>query len=371
MGAVLGGEDGLADEMCNREVSGTGTDSKRKGRTKARPLLPSAWTQPRVPPLPAYDSPNDSFDDVLRREYPPAPIPCALHALHALTTAPSAVEQSIISRRGFAYNASWTDLAESSPKDLPRDGFTREPFTVEQFTVLLGREAVNTSSSLTRAGSREPLLAEDEYGSRGTSPPSSFTPSRGSFTHPELGPALDLPYRASPRHRCRPDASAGVNEPPWCDLASCDLPTPTTAPNLASCDLPMPITAPILASCDLPTPITAPITGQLLSKHSSAADGAVTSAPSTTRASSWTWAPSTARTAAPLGPRRSLPPPPPGLHPLVLGVEEGGLVPRHGFAYSCSPTRPQYLEPVAFVHVALPTTSSSSRQALPGVPTRL
>jgi hypothetical protein len=328
MGAVLGGEDGLADEMCNRE--GTGTDSKRKGRTKARPLLPSAWTQPHVPPLPAHDSPHDAFDDVPRREYLPAPIPCALHALHAHATAPSAVEPSIISRhlrhlpsshvicepsiisrRGFAYNASWADLAESSPKDLPRDGFTREPFTAEQFTVLLGREAVNTSSSLTRAGSREPLLAEDEYGSRGTSPqgtpsrssftPSSFTPSSSSFTHPELGPALDLPYSASPRHRCRPYASAGVDEPPWCDLASCDLPTPTTAPNLAS--------------CDLPTPITAPSTGQLLSKRSSAADGAVASAPSTARVSSWTWAPSTALTAAPLGPRRSRPPPPPGLPP--------------------------------------------------------
>ena len=333
MGAVLGGEDGLADEMCNRE--GTGTDSKRKGRTKARPLLPSAWTQPHVPPLPAHDSPHDAFDDVPKREYLPAPIPCALHALHAHATAPSAVEPSIISRhlrhlpsshvicepsiisrRGFAYNASWADLAESSPKDLPRDGFTpssftpkdlprdgftREPFTAEQFTVLLGREAVNTSSSLTRAGSREPLLAEDEYGSRGTSPPSSFTPSRGSFTHPELGPALDLPYSASPRHRCRPYASAGVDEPPWCDLASCDLPTPTTAPNLAS--------------CDLPKPITAPSTGQLLSKRSSAADGAVASAPSTARVSSWTWAPSTALTAAPLGPQRSLPLPPPGLPP--------------------------------------------------------
>ena len=331
MGAVLGGEDGLADEMCNRE--GTGTDSKRKGRTKARPLLPSAWTQPHVPPLPAHDSPHDAFDDVPRREYLPAPIPCALHALHAHATAPSAVEPSIISRhlrhlpsshvicepsiisrRGFAYNASWADLAESSPKDLPRDGFTREPFTAEQFTVLLGREAVNTSSSLTRAGSREPLLAEDEYGSRGTSPqgtpsrssftPSSFTPSSSSFTHPELGPALDLPYSASPRHRCRPYASAGVDEPPWCDLASCDLPTPTTAPNRAS--------------CDLPTPITAPSTGQLLSKRSSAADGAVASAPSTARSSSWTWAPSTALTAAPLGPRRSLPPPPPGLPPGIL-----------------------------------------------------
>jgi hypothetical protein len=314
MGAVLGGEDGLDDEMCNRE--GTGTDSKRKGRTKARPLLPSAWTQPHVPPLPAHDSPRDAFDDVPRREYLPAPIPCALHALHAHATAPSAVEPSIISRRGFAYNTSWADLAESSPKDLPRDGFTREPFTAEQFTVLLGREAVNTSSSLTRAGSREPLLAEDEYGSRGTSPqgtpsrssftpssftPSSFTPSSSSFTHPELGPALDLPYSASPRHRCRPYASAGVDEPPWCDLASCDLPTPTTAPNRAS--------------CDLPTPITAPSTGQLLSKRSSATDGAVASAPSTARVSSWTWAPSTALIAAPLGPRRSLPPPPPGLPP--------------------------------------------------------
>jgi hypothetical protein len=89
MGAVLGGEDGLADEMCNRE--GTGTDSKRKGRTKARPLLPSAWTQPHVPPLPAHDSPHDAFDDVPRREYLPAPIPCALHALatarHGLGTA--------------------------------------------------------------------------------------------------------------------------------------------------------------------------------------------------------------------------------------------------------------------------------------------
>jgi len=55
-------------------------------------------------------------------------------------------------------------------------------------------------------------------------------------------------------------------------------------------------------------------------------------------------------------------------HPLV---EEGGLVPRNGFASNCSPTGPQHLEPVAFVHPALPTTSSSSRQALPGVPTRL
>jgi hypothetical protein len=95
-----------------------------------------------------------------------------------------------------------------------------------------------------------------------------------------------------------------VDEPPWCDLASCDLPTPTTAPNRASCDLPM--------------PITAPSTGQLLSKRSIAADGAVASAPSTARVSSWTWAPSTALTAAPLGPRRSLPPPPPGLPPGIL-----------------------------------------------------
>ena len=44
-------------------------------------------------------------------------------------TAPPAVEPSIVSRRGFAYNASWTDFADSSPKDPPRDGFTREQFT--------------------------------------------------------------------------------------------------------------------------------------------------------------------------------------------------------------------------------------------------
>ena len=64
----MGGEDGLDDEMYNREGSGAGTDSKRKGCTKARSLLPSAWTQPHVPPLPTHDSPHDSFVDVLRGE---------------------------------------------------------------------------------------------------------------------------------------------------------------------------------------------------------------------------------------------------------------------------------------------------------------
>ena len=145
---MLGGEDDLDDEMYNREGSGAGTDSKRKGCTKARPLLPSAWTQPHVPPLPTHDSPHDSFVDVLRRESAisarahPLRTACAAcashgapscrgtkHRLMAPNTAPSAVEPSIVSRRGFAYNASWTDFADSSPKDRPRDGFTREQFT--------------------------------------------------------------------------------------------------------------------------------------------------------------------------------------------------------------------------------------------------
>ena len=100
---MLGGEDDLDDEMFNQEGSGAGTDSKRKGCTKARSLLPSAWTQPHVPPLPTHDSPHDSFEDVLRREsaiYARAhPLRTAC-ALHAHPTAPPAVEEpSIVSWR--------------------------------------------------------------------------------------------------------------------------------------------------------------------------------------------------------------------------------------------------------------------------------
>ena len=135
MGAVLSGEDGLDDEMYDRapcwavrttsmmrciieRALAQAPCSKRKGCTKARPLLPSAWTQPHVPPLPTHDSPHDSFEDVLRREsaiYARAhPLrtacdACASHGapscrgtkhrLMAPNTAPSAVEPSIVSRR--------------------------------------------------------------------------------------------------------------------------------------------------------------------------------------------------------------------------------------------------------------------------------
>ena len=174
------------------EGSGGGTESKRKGRGKSRPPLPSAWTQPHVPQLP-----NELHK----------PIPCALHSsanAPSVARAPGADPPLVSSRRGFAYNPSWTDISQAGleRQQQPRRSSRRpshekwdEKPTTER-DVITERPADDSyHDGMSSSDGAEVAVPGYGYAFHRRRPPRSCRPSATADTRllPDAAPPPELP----------------------------------------------------------------------------------------------------------------------------------------------------------------------------------